>query len=81
MKKSTKQLEQDFPSLWDALQETSFPKTIWEPIEATEDGVSPFVDMIENATIVIAIKFQLTKQQAALLLVETLFTRIEGEQA
>jgi hypothetical protein len=71
-------LRQVLPYTWDVLLQTPFPDDIWKKVNASNSGtVGPLVDVLENATKALATKLRISPKQAALILIETCFTRLE----
>jgi len=71
-------LSQVLPYTWEVLQHIPFPDTIWEKVNTTDpDDVGPFVDTVEDAAKVLARKLRVSPKQAALILLETCFQRLD----
>ncbi|GHP00728.1 hypothetical protein KSF_107750 [Reticulibacter mediterranei] len=74
----TLRLSQVFPYTWEALQLTLFPDTIWEKVNATDsDIIGPHVDALEDAANALSKQLRMKPKQAALIIIETCFQRLE----
>ncbi len=71
-------LAQVLPYTWEVFQHIPFPDTIWEKVNTTDpDDVGPLVDSVEDAAKVLARKLRGSPKQAALILLETCFQRLD----
>lgn len=77
MKKSTQQLENEFPATWELMQETTIDEAIWDEVE---DEFSSTVDAMMECTDLVSGIFNISKEQALLMLIETACARTETEE-